>query len=171
MRHAGCATGEEVYSMAILLTEERMVNYSQLYATDFNPIALETAKNGIFPISRMQLYSSNYLTAGCQYSLSDYFHAKYGRAIMDEKLKNSLVFSLHNLATDASFGEMQTIICRNVLIYFDRELQERVLQLFTDSLSHKGFLCLGSHETLKLSGLASQYKTINEKQRIYQKIT
>ncbi len=168
--HAGCATGEEVYSMAILLTEEGLYERSQLYATDFNPVALEAANSGVFPLARMRLYSSNYLQAGGKRSLSDYYHANYERTIMDEKLKQSILFTHHNLATDSSFGEMQVIICRNVLIYFDRELQERVLQLFDDSLCDAGFLCLGSHETLKLSGLADRYETVVDKQRIYRKI-
>lgn len=168
--HAGCATGEEVYSMAILLKEEGRYKTSQLYATDFNPIALEAAKQGIYPINRMQLYTSNYIASGCKKEFSDYYHAKYERALIDEKLKENLIFAQHNLATDASFGEMQIIICRNVLIYFDRELQDRVFHLFNDSLSIGGYLCLGSHETLRLSSVYEQFEVIDEKHRIYQKI-
>jgi len=168
--HAGCATGEEVYSMAILMSEEKLYNRCQLYATDFNQIALDMAKKGIFSVSRMKQYSKNYILAGCKTTLSDYYHAKYNHAIIEDKLRHQLVFAHHNLVTDASFGEMQMIVCRNVLIYFDRDLQEHVFQLFTDSLSLGGYLCLGSHETLKLSGIYDRYETVNEKQRIYRKI-
>lgn len=169
--HAGCATGEEVYSMAILLQEASLYDHGQLYATDFNQVAIDSAKQGIFPISRMQLYTQNYQNAGGKHSLADYYHAKYGRALIDDNLKKQLVFAQHNLATDASFGEMQVIICRNVLIYFDRELQENVFQLFTDSLCEGGFLCLGSHETLQHSKVFKHYQPVNEKQRIYRKIS
>lgn len=167
--HAGCATGEEIYSMAILLTEEGLYQKSQLYATDFNEIALETARKGIYPVSRMQLYSKNYLLAGCNHSLSDYYHAKYGHAVMDDQLRDRMVFANHNLATDAAFGDMQMVVCRNVLIYFDTELQNRVFQLFADSLNPGGYLCLGSHESLAFSVVADQYDVLNEKQRIYRK--
>lgn len=167
--HAGCASGEEVYSMAILLSEENLYQRSQIYATDFNQVVLDTAKTGIYPLDRMQLYHRNYIAAGGTQSFSDYYHAKYERAIMDEKLKQSVLFAHHNLASDSSFGEMQMIICRNVLIYFNRDLQERVFQLFTDSLCINGFLCLGSHETINMSDLKHRYEVVDEKQKIYRK--
>ncbi len=167
--HAGCATGEEAYSMAILLTEAGLYDRSLIYATDFNNIALDKAKSGIFPLERMALYGQNYRRAGGKAVFSSYYHANYERAMMNKKLKKSLVFANHNLVTDASFGEMQLVVCRNVLIYFDRELQERVLQLFTDSLCDEGILCLGSHETLHLSTLGDRYQTLDPEQRIYRK--
>lgn len=168
--HAGCATGEEVYSMAILLAEEKLYQRSRLYATDFNNVALDAAKSGIFALDRMRNYSGNYQAAGGTESFADYYHAKYDRAVMKSGLKERLVFAHHNLATDASFGEMQMVVCRNVLIYFDRELQERVFKLFTESLCMGGILCLGSHETIQLSGMAGRFDSVVPEQRIYCKV-
>ena len=165
--HAGCASGEEAYSMAIMLTEMGLYGQSQLYATDFNNTALDKAKSGVFPIKMMRDYTRNYQEAGGRQQFSDYYHARYDGAVMDSALKKNLVFAHHNLTTDTSFGEMQIIVCRNVLIYFNRELQERVLQLFADSLCKGGFLCLGSHETLQLSSLAKRFETVSANRRIY----
>ncbi len=168
--HAGCASGEEVYSMAILLSEEGLYGRSQLYATDFNNTVLDQAKSGIFPLDRMRGHVRNYQAAGGKRQFADYYHAQYDGVVMDSTLKKNLVFAHHNLTTDASFGEMQMVVCRNVLIYFNRELQERVFQLFTDSLGMGGILCLGSHETLQLSRVASQFEPISADQRIYCKM-
>ncbi len=167
--HAGCATGEEAYSMAILLAEENLYGKTRLYATDFNNTVLDKAKNGIFPLDHMRKNSANYHAAGCKESIADYYHANYDGAAMKKSLKRNMVFAHHNLVTDASFGEMQMVVCRNVLIYFNRELQERVFQLFFDSLSPGGILCLGSHETLMLSSAAKKFETVLADQRIYRK--
>ncbi|MBF0380300.1 MAG: protein-glutamate O-methyltransferase CheR [Magnetococcales bacterium] len=167
--HAGCATGEEVYSMAIMLSEEGYFPRSNLYATDFNNVALDKAKSGIFPLEQMRLYSKNYQAAGGKRSFADYYHANYNSAVMKGSLKERTLFANHNLATDSSFGEMQMIVCRNVLIYFDKKLQDRVFNLFADSLCEGGILCLGSHETIKLSTLSRRFETISGDQRIYRK--
>lgn len=167
--HAGCSSGEEVYSMAILLCESGLYQRCQLYATDFNNAVLDQAKQGIFPIKMMQKNTRNYQDAGGEQHFSDYYHAHYDDVIMDANLSKNILFANHNLTTDASFGEMQIIICRNVLIYFNRALQERVFSLFANSLSSGGYLCLGSHETLQLSSLANQFETISNDHRIYRK--
>ncbi|MBF0219057.1 MAG: protein-glutamate O-methyltransferase CheR, partial [Gammaproteobacteria bacterium] len=138
--HAGCASGEEVYSMAILLAESDLAQQSQIYGTDFNPTVLERARNGIFSLEAMQQHVKNYHASGGRNDFSDYYHARYDGAAMDNRLKHHLIFSRHDLTSDAAFGEMQIIICRNVLIYFDQTLKERVLQLFLDSLTPGGFL-------------------------------
>ena len=168
--HAGCASGEEVYSMAILLSEEKLYARSQLYATDFNNAILDRAKSGVFPLAHMRDYVRNYQMAGGDYEFSDYYHAQYDNAVVDSALKKNLLFAHHNLTTDTSFGEMQMVVCRNVLIYFDKELQEKVLQLFYDTLCEGGILCLGSHETLQLSSLANKFDVISPEQRIYRKV-
>ena len=167
--HAGCATGEEIYSMAIMLTEAGLYEASQLYGTDFNNVALEKAKQGIFPIGQMRKNSINYQKTAATGSLSDYYLAKYDSVAMDSALKKNMIFANHNLATDASFGDMQMIVCRNVLIYFDLTLQQRVLQLFADSLVAGGILCLGSHESFKFSKLARQFTVLSEEWRVYRK--
>ncbi|MBF0445597.1 MAG: protein-glutamate O-methyltransferase CheR, partial [Magnetococcales bacterium] len=131
--HAGCATGEEVYSMAILLTEESLYEKCRLYATDFNKTALDKSQNGIFPLAQMRKYSRNYQAAGGKDPFSDYYYSNYDGAVMKKTLKKNMVFAHHNLATDGAFGEMHLVVCRNVLIYFDRKLQEKVFQLFVDS--------------------------------------
>jgi len=168
--HAGCASGEEAYSMAIMLTEAGLYEKSRLYATDFNNAVLDKAQSGVFPIKMMRSYIRNYQAAGGQQQFSDYYHARYESAVMNSELKKQLVFAHHNLTEDASFGEMQVVVCRNVLIYFNRKLQERVFQLFADSLCVGGFLCLGSHETIQLSCLASQFETVSTDQRVYRKL-
>ncbi|MBF0621222.1 MAG: protein-glutamate O-methyltransferase CheR [Magnetococcales bacterium] len=168
--HAGCATGEEAYSMAIMLAEAALLDRCHIYATDFNNVALNRAKEGIISLTQMRINSANYQAAGGTGSLSDYVHANYDGAVMDRALKRTMVFAHHNLATDTLFGEMQMIVCRNVLIYFDTDLQEKVLTLFAESLSDGGFLCLGSHETLMLSRLAKRFEPVVADQRIYQKV-
>jgi len=167
--HAGCSTGEEVYSMAILLREEGIHDRAQIYATDFNEVVLHKAKEGIFPIDVIKDYTHNYHLAGGKASFADYYIAKYDSAILDKSLKNKIIFADHNLVTDNVFGEMQVIVCRNVLIYFNRELQGRVIRLFDDSLCNGGFLCLGSKESIKYSGSADRFVPFIEDERIFRK--
>jgi chemotaxis protein methyltransferase CheR len=162
--HAGCATGEEVYSMAILLKEAGLLHKSLIYGTDINPAALEKARQGIFPISNLQQYSRNYIAAGGKNDFSDYYTSNYQLVKFDESLAKKMVFSTHNLVTDSSFNSFQLIFCRNVMIYFDKKLQDRVLQLFDSSLEHFGFLGLGAKESIRFSPIASNYTQIgNEK--------
>jgi len=168
--HAGCATGEEVYSIAILLHEEGLLEKTQIYATDINIKALEIAKEGIYPSDHVKKYTKNYLLAGGKHSLSDYYHAKYGSAKMVDFLKKNITFAYHNLAVDHSFCEAQLIVCRNVLIYFNRDLQNRVFNLFNDSLSHGGFLFIGSKETLEFSNVNKQFECLSKKDRLYKKL-
>ncbi|HTP10074.1 MAG TPA: protein-glutamate O-methyltransferase CheR [Anaerolineae bacterium] len=167
--HAGCAMGEEVYSLAIVLQEEGLYERSTIFATDFNDAVLDKAREGIYTLKDMRQYSLNYLSAGGTRSFADYYHAKYELAIMDPSLKRRITFASHNLATDGVFSELQVIFCRNVLIYFDKDLQKRVLGLFAASLAPGGFLCLGSKESLQYSDMIDQFKTIDERASIYQK--
>lgn len=159
---AGCATGEEAYSMAILLTEEGLYDRVQIYATDFNEEALAKAKEGIYPLEQLQRYVFNYQQAGGAGSLTDYCSARYGSVIMHPSLRDRVLFASHNLVTDGVFGEMQLICCRNVLIYFGRELQDRVLRLFVDSLCQGGFLCLGTQESLAFYRDEGRFKIIEK---------
>jgi chemotaxis protein methyltransferase CheR len=167
--HAGCATGEEVYSMAILLQEEGFYDRVQIYATDMNEASLQTAQEGIYPLENMRLFTTNYLKSGGRASFSDYYYAKYKMAKMDEKLNRNIVFTNHNLVTDSTFGEMHLIVCRNVLIYFDRTLQNKVFSLFHESLNHRGFLCLGSKESLEFSEIRQCYEAVSPKWKIFRK--
>jgi chemotaxis protein methyltransferase CheR len=167
--HAGCSAGQEVYSMAILLEEENLKKRTQIYATDFNELILEKAKEGIYPVDVMKEYTSNYQNSGGQNDFSDYYTADYDHVIFKNSLKDKVLFSSHNLVTDGVFGEMNLIVCRNVLIYFDRDLQNKVLQLFYDSLLPGGFLCLGSKESLKFSKLAHRFEPVSENEKIYRK--
>lgn len=167
--HAGCSAGQEVYSMAILLEEENLKRRTQIYATDFNELILEKAKEGIYPVDVMKEYTSNYQKACGQKDFSDYYTADYDHVIFKKSLKEKVLFSSHNLVTDGVFGEMNLIVCRNVLIYFDRELQNKVLRLFYDSLLPGGFLCLGSKESLKFSELAHKFEPVADRERIYRK--
>lgn len=167
--HAGCATGEEVYSLAIMLKEEGVYERATIYATDFNDEALERAREGIYALDKIQEATRNYQRTGAKGSFSEYYHARYQAAAMDSALKERVVFSGHNLATDSLFGEMHLIFCRNVLIYFNRDLQNRVLQLFTESLVHGGFLCLGSKEDLRFTDVCDRYEVVDDKARIYKK--
>jgi len=168
--HAGCATGQEVYSMAILLQEESFLGRARLYATDFNKLALDTAQKGVYPASDMAAYAKNYAAAGGTEDFSSYFSGGYDLAKVKDSLKERVTFSYHNLVTDGVFGEMNMVCCRNVLIYFDRTLQDRVLRLFTDSLRHGGFLCLGNKETLSFTAVKDLYEPVDKDQRIYKKI-
>ena len=167
--HAGCATGEEVYSMAILLQEEGLYDRCRIYATDINEVVLQKAKEGIFPLDRMQEYTENYIAAGGKRAFSDYYLAKYGGALFDDSLRRNVVFSLHNLVTDRSFAEFNVILCRNVLIYFDKNLQARVHGLFYDSLAMFGILALGSKESLRFSPFEDSYDQLNGPEKIYRK--
>ncbi len=166
--HAGCATGEEVYSMAILLQEEGLYERAQIYATDFNDEALQKAQERIYPLEKIQEYSANYQAAGGKKALSDYYQTQYEAVLLDASLQKRITFANHNLVTDSVFAEMHLILCRNVLIYFDRTLQARVLSLFRDSLCHQGFLCLGNKETLRFSEIADDFVEIVQRERIYQ---
>lgn len=166
---AGCASGEEVYSLAILLSEEGLYERATLFGTDFNDVALEKARQGIFALKDIQQYTANYQKACGTRPFSDYYHAKYESAIMDQTLKANITFANHNLVTDGVFGEMHLVVCRNVLIYFNRELQNRALRLFTDSLVRGGFLCLGTKEDLRFSDVSDAYEVVDQRARIYKK--
>ncbi len=168
--HAGCSSGEEVYSMAILLQEEGLYDRARIYATDINEVVLQRAKAGIFPLDRMKEYTDNYIKAGGKKAFSEYYTAKYDNAIFNEGLTKNVVFSQHNLVTDRSFSEFNVILCRNVLIYFDKPLQSRVQSLFYDSLGMFGVLVLGSKESLKFSEYETCYEQVNPPEKIYRKI-
>ncbi|MGH4139775.1 CheR family methyltransferase [Clostridium sp.] len=167
--HAGCATGEEIYSMAILLKEEGLYDRSQIYATDFNNIVLQKAKDGIYPLSDIKEYTHNYQKAGGKTSFSDYYIAKYDSVIFETSLKKKITFAEHNLVTDGVFGEMHVIICRNVMIYFNKKLQNRVIKLFSDSLSSGCFLCLGSKESVEFSTSRDCFEEFVSNEKIYRK--
>lgn len=167
--HAGCSTGEEVYSVAILLLEEGLLDRTQIYATDFNPQVLEVAKKGIYPVSRIKEYTYNYQVAGGKHSFSNYYTARYDSVIFDLDLKKNIVFAEHNLVTDHVFAEVNLIICRNVLIYFNKQLQNRVVKLFTESLVKGGYLGLGSKENLMFTEVFDAFEVVDSKEKIYQK--
>lgn len=166
---AGCSAGEEVYSLAILLHEEGLLERSLIYATDINAHALQKAEAGVYEIDRIAGFTDNYQKSGGRGSLSKYYTAAYGRAVFDKALKKHMVFSDHSLATDSVFAEMNLVSCRNVLIYFNRELQDRALGLFHDSLCRKGFLGLGSKEALRFSTYADHFDEVVREDRIFQK--
>ncbi|MEO5333400.1 MAG: protein-glutamate O-methyltransferase CheR [Magnetococcus sp. YQC-5] len=168
--HAGCATGEEVYSMAILLQEEGLYNRARIFATDINDKSLHQAKEGIYTIQNMEEYSKNYLESGGKRKLSDYYHTKYDLARMHTSLRENIVFAAHNLATDTVFSETHLILCRNVLIYFDKKLKDRALSLFGESLVHGGFLALGTKESLKFTAIENSFTPVSQEWRVYQKI-
>jgi len=167
---AGCSTGEEAYSLAILLKELNLLNKSLIYATDINPSVLEKAKKGAFPIHKMQAYTKNYLLAGGNAAFSEYYKTDYQYAYFHPSLLKNIIFAQHNLVTDQSFNEFHIILCRNVLIYFSQALQSKVHHLFYESLSVKGFLCLGDKETLRFDDIMEKYKKIVGNERIYQKV-
>ena len=168
--HAGCATGEEVYSMAIILKEEGLLEHTQIYATDFNNNSLDYAKEGIYPLENLQLFTKNYRTSGGKNSFMDYFHVKYNSAKINNDLKKNIVFTNHNLVTDKVFGEMNLIVCRNVLIYFKQVLQNRVLGLFNKSLKARGFLVLGDKETTQFSTKSDCFEMFSAKEKIFRRI-
>ena len=168
--HAGCSTGEEVYSTAIILEEEGLLGRTRIYATDVNDAVLKQARAGIFPLNRMQEYTENYIRAGGARSFSEYYTAKYDGALFSPSLTRNVVFSQHNLVTDRSFSEFNVIFCRNVLIYFDRNLQNRVHALFYDSLVMFGILALGSKESLRFSQYEPCYEKLHPREKLYRKI-
>lgn len=168
--HAGCSTGEEVYSMAILLEEEGIYHRCRLYATDANEKVLQTARSGIFPLASMQEYTQQYLKAGGKKSFSEYYTAAYEHAIFRSTLRENIVFSQHNLVTDGSFNEFNVIICRNVLIYFDRTLQDRVHTLFYQSLCPFGVLALGRQETLRFTSKHDCYEELSKSEKLYRRL-
>ncbi len=167
--HAGCSAGQEVYSMSILLEEEGLKERAQTYATDFNTLILDRAKQGIYPADAIREYTANYQKAGGKRSFSDYYTANYENVILRKSLKERVLFSSHNLVTDGVFGEMNVIFCRNVLIYFNRSLQNKVLELFYESLCPGGFLCLGSKESITFTEYAEAFETVASREKIYRK--
>lgn len=166
---AGCSTGEEAYSLAILLKEAGLYQKSLIYATDINPSVLEKARTGVFPLNQMKQYSENYILSGGKEDFSGYYTANYDSVKFDDSLKSKLILSTHNLVSDGSFNSFQLIVCRNVLIYFDRKLQERVFNLFDESMDNLGYLALGSKETLRFASIQNHYQQV-EDQRIWKKV-
>ncbi|MBY0409579.1 MAG: protein-glutamate O-methyltransferase CheR [Burkholderiaceae bacterium] len=166
---AGCSAGEEVYSLAILLKEEGLLDRALIYATDINTNALRAAESGIFDMARVAAFSENHARSGARSSLSDHYTARYGRVVFDKALREHMVFSDHSLATDSVFAEMHLVSCRNVLIYFERELQNRAFSLFRESLCHRGFLGLGSKESLRFSAQSDAFDDFVNEDRIYRK--
>ncbi|MEL4073056.1 CheR family methyltransferase [Ochrobactrum sp. GPK 3] len=168
---AGCSSGEELYSMVILFREEGLEDRTLFYATDINQDALSAAEAGVFVLDRVRSFTENHQRSGGRTSLSDYYQAAYGRVVFDKSLRRNVVFSDHSLATDAVFGEMHLISCRNVLIYFDHALKNRVLGLFKESLIHKGFLGLGAKESVRFSDHAGTFADFVREEKIYQKVS
>lgn len=166
---AGCASGEEVYALAILLREEGLLDRTLIYASDISPQALHRAETGIYELDRIPQFSESYLAAGGLGSLSDYYTAAYEAAVFDRSLRKNVLFTDHSLATDQVFAEVQVVTCRNVLIYFNEELQNRAFRLFRDSLCHKGFLALGAGETVRFSKHAEDFESFVQQVRIFRK--
>ena len=166
---AGCSTGEEVYSLAILLREEGLLERSLIYATDINPVSLEKARQGIFALGSIKGHTANYQQAGGQWAFSDYYTAAYESAVFDKTLRENITFADHSLATDSVFSETQLVLCRNVLIYFNKRLQDRALGLFHDSLGYRGFLGLGSKESLDFSVHTDHFEPLARAERIFRK--
>lgn len=166
---AGCSAGEEVYSLAVLFREEGLFDRTMFYATDINPDALRAAEAGVYSLDRIRKFTENHQKSGGRTSLSDYYTADYGRAVFDKSLRANVVFSDHSLVSDAVFGEMQLISCRNVMIYFDRPLQDRAVGLFKDSLARNGFLGIGSKESLRFSRHASAFADFVPEEKIYRR--
>jgi chemotaxis protein methyltransferase CheR len=167
---AGCSTGEEVYSLAILLEEESLYERSRIYATDINEDVLVRARLGVFPLAKMQDYTRNYIASGGMRSFSDYYISAYDGAAFDRSLMRNVVFAQHNLASDRSFNEFHVIICRNVMIYFERGLQQRVFDLFDESLARLGILALGHKESLRISEHADRYEELDGNERLYRRV-
>ncbi|MGP7816661.1 CheR family methyltransferase [Niallia sp. 01092] len=168
--HVGCASGEEVYSMAIMLSEEGLLNKTRIYATDMNNNNLEKAKRGNFPLEKMQIYTKNYMKAGGKNAFSEYYSVRSNAAAFHPFLKENFIFSQHNLATDQSFNDFHIIICRNVMIYFNKKLQNRVHQLLYNSLIPSGFLGLGKREEVRFTDYAGHYEEYASEEKIYRKI-
>jgi chemotaxis protein methyltransferase CheR len=167
---AGCSTGEEVYSLAILLDEEGLYERARIYATDINEEVVDRARQGVFPLGKMQDYTRNYIAAGGKRAFADYYTSAYDGAAFDRSLLRNVVFAQHNLAMDRGFNEFHMIVCRNVMIYFERSLQERVLELFDESLTRLGILALGAKESLRMSERAAKYEELDAVERIYRKV-
>jgi chemotaxis protein methyltransferase CheR len=167
---AGCSTGEEVYSLSILLREEGIYDRTRIYATDINETVLERAREGVFPLEKMQEYTQNYIRAGGQRSFSEYYLAKYEGALFDHELTENVVWAPHNLVQDRSFNTFNVILSRNVMIYFDRTLQTRVHELFYDSLERLGILALGHKESIRFTGLESAYEELDVQEKLYRKV-
>ncbi|MFA6082998.1 protein-glutamate O-methyltransferase CheR [Mucilaginibacter sp.] len=167
---AGCSSGEEVYSLAILLNEEKLNKKSFIYGTDINTEVLKEARKGIYSLRKIKSYAENYLFTGLPGSITDHFTIMYDAAAIHNELKDNTLFSVHNLISDTVFNEFQMITCRNVFIYFETELQERILDLFYKSLCPLGYLCLGNKETIRSDFFRKKFKVINQKENIYQKI-
>ena len=167
--HAGCASGEEVYSLAILLREEGLYDRATIFATDFNDTALKQAKSGVYSIEDMRLSIDNYQKSGGIYSLSDYYHADYDSVIMSSDLKKNITFANHNLAIDGVFSEIHLVLCRNVAIYFNKKLQERAYKLFEDSLVYGGFFCLGMKESIDFTEVRDSFTDVDSMLKIYSK--
>jgi chemotaxis protein methyltransferase CheR len=168
--HAGCSTGEEVYSLAILLKEANLLHKSVQYATDINPSVLERVRSGIFPLSQMKQYSENYILSGGSQDFSSYYTAQYNSAKFDDSLGRRIVLATHNLVSDGTFNEFQLILCRNVMIYFDKPLQDKAMRLFYDSLEMLGYLALGSKETIKFTAVAAKFRQLENRERIWRKV-
>jgi chemotaxis protein methyltransferase CheR len=167
---AGCSTGEEVYSLGILLQEEGLYERTRIYATDINEAVLDRARTGVFPLEKMQEYTENYLRAGGTRSFSEYYLAKYEGAIFDRSLTDNVVWAPHNLVQDRSFNTFNVILCRNVMIYFDRTLQIRVNELFHESLERLGILALGHKESIRYTGFEDRYEELDAHEKIYRKV-
>lgn len=168
--HAGCSTGEEAYSLAIMLHEEGLLDRATIYATDFNDASLAKAKDGIYESERVREFTEAHHAAGGKGSFADYYQAAHGLVAIRESLRKRITFANHNLAVDQAFSEMHLVVCRNVMIYFNRELQNRVLRIFSESLVNGGFLCLGSKEDLRFSEVAADFEIVDGDARIYKKI-
>lgn len=168
--HAGCSSGEEVYSMAILLEEEGLAARAMLYATDLSEGVLALAKRGVFRLAEMKDYTRNYMEAGGKRAFSDYYTADHENVVLKPALRDKIVFAPHNLVTDSSPNEFNVILCRNVLIYFNPQLQERMLQLFNSSLGHFGILCLGKNESLRFTPFESTFTAVDAGERIYRRV-
>jgi chemotaxis protein methyltransferase CheR len=166
---AGCSTGEEVFSLAILLQEEGLLERTMIYATDINPVVIEKARQGIFPIAGVRHHTANYQAAGGKAAFSDYYSAAYNAVRFDRDLIRNVTFADHSLATDTVFSETHFVSCRNVLIYFNRVLQDRAFGLFHESLCHRGFLGLGSKESLDFSSFGDRFEPVSRRERLFRK--
>jgi chemotaxis protein methyltransferase CheR len=167
--HAGCSTGEEVYAMSILLEEEGLYDRCRIYATDMDSTVLDQARQGIFPLARMKEYTANYFQGGGKRSLNEYYTAKYDGALFAPRLARNVLFTQHNLAMDKGFSEFNVIVCRNVLIYFDRTLKDHVLRLFSESFATLGILCLGRKESLRFTAFEDDFSVLSAREKIYRR--
>jgi len=167
---AGCTTGEEVFSLAILLSEEELLERTRIYATDINAVVVDRAREGVFPLDKMREYTENYIRAGGKRSFSSYYLAKYEGALFDRTLAENVVWAQHNLVQDRAFQEFNVILCRNVMIYFDRPLQNRVHRLFHDSLERRGILCLGHKESIRFTEFEHSYEELDAQQKLYRRV-